>query len=71
MSLLTPEQAAEHLGVSVRTLRRWEVANRLVPQRTVGNHRRYELSDLDALVAAVRKQNKKYFVSTNEISTTL
>jgi predicted site-specific integrase-resolvase len=38
--------AANALGVSATTLRRWEAAGRLVPDRTVGGQRRYDLAAL-------------------------
>jgi putative resolvase len=38
--------AANLLGVSVTTLRRWEVEGKLVPNRTAAGHRRYDLSKL-------------------------
>ena len=39
-------KAAEILGVSTSTLRRWERDKKLVPIRTKGLQRRYELSQL-------------------------
>ena len=39
-------KAAEMLGVSTSTLRRWERDKKLVPSRTKGFQRRYELSQL-------------------------
>lgn len=39
-------EAAEVLGVSISTLRRWETEGRLVPERTAGRQRRYDLSKL-------------------------
>jgi putative resolvase len=38
--------AAKALGVSITTLRRWEVEGRLVPDRTAGRQRRYDLLKL-------------------------
>jgi putative resolvase len=38
--------AAKTLGVSTSTLRRWEAAGRLVPTRTEGRQRRYDLAAL-------------------------
>lgn len=38
--------AAKALGVSTSTLRRWEASGRLVPIRTEGNQRRYDLAAL-------------------------
>ena len=39
-------EAASALGVSITTLRRWEASGKLVPEHTVGGHRRYELAKL-------------------------
>lgn len=44
--LLTPSEAAELLGVSIRTLYRWEEAGKLSPIRTPGNQRRYPITQL-------------------------
>src|SRR6266700_433180 len=47
--LLTIQQAADLLGVSTKTLRRWETKGNLIPQRTMGNQRRYSKAELEAL----------------------
>jgi putative resolvase len=39
-------EAAKALGVSITTLRRWDAEGRLVPERTMGGHRRYDLKKL-------------------------
>src|SRR4051812_45666316 len=41
------KEAALYLGVSTKTLRRWEAKGLLTPQRTAGNQRRYLLAELD------------------------
>ncbi|MDZ8258433.1 MAG: helix-turn-helix domain-containing protein [Nostoc sp. ChiQUE01b] len=46
MSKLTISEAAKLKGVSTPTLRRWEVEGKLVPERTVNGHRRYDLAQL-------------------------
>ena len=43
----TIAKAAEILGVSPTTLRRWEASGKLIPIRTAGNQRRYSLQALD------------------------
>src|SRR5258708_4265466 len=43
---LNIQEAAKYLGVSAKTLRRWDVSNQLPTVRTIGGHRRYRLSDL-------------------------
>ncbi|TAE32663.1 MAG: IS607 family transposase [Candidatus Kapaibacterium sp.] len=44
--LLTIEEAAQQLGVSSITLRRWEKAGKITATRTQGGHRRYVLADI-------------------------
>jgi excisionase family DNA binding protein len=46
MSGLTPQEAADLLGVSTRTLLRWEEQGKITPRRTGGGHRRYDIYDL-------------------------
>lgn len=42
------KEAAEYLGVSPETLRRWDKAGILVPMRTpIGGHRIYDQEQLD------------------------
>lgn len=45
--LVSIGRASELLGVCVDTLREWDKAGRLVPVKTVGNHRRYRISDIE------------------------
>jgi len=47
--LLTIEEAAALLGVTKQTLRNWEDKGKLVPTRTVGNHRRYTRSQINTM----------------------
>ncbi|TXH00441.1 MAG: MerR family transcriptional regulator [Candidatus Moraniibacteriota bacterium] len=42
---------ATKIGISEKTLRRWEDAGRFVPARTIGNQRRYNMEDLQILDA--------------------
>jgi predicted site-specific integrase-resolvase len=39
-------EAADALGVSITTLRRWEACGKLVAEHTAGGHRRYDLARL-------------------------
>jgi len=52
--LLSIGEAAEYLGVSVDTLRRWGKKGRVEAYRSPGGHRHYDIKDLDNLF------NKKY-----------
>ncbi|MBK1986738.1 IS607 family transposase [Sphaerospermopsis aphanizomenoides BCCUSP55] len=46
MSKLTISEAAKLKGVSVSTLRRWELEGKIIPERTPNGHRRYDLAQL-------------------------
>jgi MerR family transcriptional regulator, light-induced transcriptional regulator len=54
MSLLTTGEAAERLGVTVSTVKRWVDAGEVRAERTVGGHRRIPESEVERLAAAVR-----------------
>ena len=44
--LLTPSEAAEELGISIRTLIRWDQAGKLRAVRTAGNQRRIPVEEI-------------------------
>ena len=45
-SLVTISEASNLLGVSVSTLRRWEREGKIIPERTNGKHRRYNIEQI-------------------------
>jgi putative resolvase len=47
--LLTPSEAAAELGISVKTVHRWDEAGKLRTVRTVGNQRRIPLEEISRL----------------------
>lgn len=47
--MVTPQKAAQLLGVCVSTLRRWESDGAIEARRTLGGHRRYRRADVLAL----------------------
>ena len=47
--LLSPGEAAERLGVTVKTLRRWVDLGHLAPVRTPGGHYRYRSDEIEAI----------------------
>lgn len=51
---LTVSQAAEELGVSIATVRRWSNAGHLQGTRTPGGQRRFTQEQLDAFMASLR-----------------
>src|SRR5688572_2980146 len=53
-SLLSVGDAAQYLGVSIQTLRRWDATGKLKPARhPVSKYRYYNLSDLEPLRATL------------------
>ncbi len=57
---LTIKHAADLLGVSISTLRRWEREGRLIPdERTEGNQRRYKLSSIKPELLRFDNSKKK------------
>jgi putative resolvase len=54
--LLTPSEAAAALGISIRTLYRWEEADKLHTVRTVGNQRRIPIEEVSRLCRLGRGQ---------------
>jgi excisionase family DNA binding protein len=59
--LFTIQQVADQLGVSTKTLRRWEAKGLISAQRTLGNQRRYTQEDINLL----RDKTKKPAPSSN------
>jgi excisionase family DNA binding protein len=51
---LTVGQAAKHLGVAERTLRRWAKDGRLPAYSTPGGHRRFRVADVEAFLDGAR-----------------
>ncbi len=54
----TSGQAAELLGVSVRTLRRWDKEGKLRVKYTPAGHRRFSEAEIERLRVFVRKKRK-------------
>jgi excisionase family DNA binding protein len=49
VNLVTPQEAAASIGVSVDTLRRWADEGKITVVKTPGGHRRYDLDELRRL----------------------
>src|SRR6476646_3525239 len=61
--LLSISEAAQLLGVSESTLRRWEREKRLIPsERTEGNQRRYRISSIRPELVRRNPEDKKTVV---------
>lgn len=52
--LLTAREAVTYLGISLATLNKVEKKGLLIPYRTPGGHRRYDLKMLDDYLEATR-----------------
>ena len=64
-NLIDISEAAQRLGVTMITLRRWDASGKLKSVRTFGNHRRYRLEEIEAIVNAVevvQSVQKKAFI---------
>ena len=58
--LVSIGEAAQALGVSITTLRRWEADGKLAAEHTAGGHRRYDLAKLrPELFRATETENRK------------
>ena len=55
---LTTSEAAEHLGVSLSTIRRWSDAGHLVGYRTPGGQRRFSVEQLDAFLSSLERGSR-------------
>jgi excisionase family DNA binding protein len=49
-SLLTPGEVAALFRVDPKTVTRWAASNRIASVRTPGNHRRFKVSEIIALM---------------------
>ena len=47
---ITIKEAAKLFGVSVDSIRRWSNEGKLKPIKTMGNHRRFDLAELEAIL---------------------
>ncbi len=61
-------EAAQALGVSITTLRRWEATGRLVAEHTAGGHRRYDLGKLRPEMLRAKDEAKRHTVAYARVS---
>ena len=57
--LLTAREASAYLGVSLNTLNRIEKRGLILPFRTPGGHRRYDVGMLDEYLEASRQIGRR------------
>jgi excisionase family DNA binding protein len=53
--LLTPAEVASMFRVNPKTVTRWARAGKISAIRTLGGHRRFKKSEIDALLKAVEE----------------
>jgi len=56
--LVSIGEAAQFLGVSASTLRRWEVEGKVIPTRTAAGHRRYDIAKLQPELVHAKESNR-------------
>jgi excisionase family DNA binding protein len=66
--LVSISKAAEELGVSLETLRRWEAAGKIEVERTPGGHRRYDLAKLRGLVPRPPSRSDRVTIAYARVS---
>lgn len=67
--LLDIQKASEYLNVSKETLRRWEKEEKLIPHRTSGKHRRYDIEQLKSLLNSSTLNKNNLVVCYCRVST--
>lgn len=65
---LTIKEAAKELGVAQETLRRWEAEGKIIPERTKGGHRRYDISKLRGISIRQVQATKKITIGYARVS---
>lgn len=58
--LLTPGEVARMFGVNPKTITRWASVGKLSPIRTLGGHRRYRASEVEALLASANGESTEH-----------
>jgi putative resolvase len=67
-NLIDINQAAQMLGVDITTLRYWDKTDKLKPQRTMGGHRRYLMSDIKKLQGIQIEPSSDNSESPNQVA---
>ncbi len=65
---MNPQEAAVSLGISVKTLRRWDKTGKLHVARTAGNHRRIGMAEIQRLQKQGEQAVRFGFSSLQETS---
>ncbi len=59
MELIKPKEAAQILAVSVATLRQWVKNKKISEIRTLGNHRRFKLDEINIILDGYEKHKQE------------
>ena len=70
MKKIKIKEAAEELGVSQETLRRWEAAGKIKVTRTPKGHRRYDLMELKGITSTNSSKDRLTICYARVSSTT-
>jgi len=61
--MISIQKASKMLGVTVKTLKLWDIQKRLqASYRTVGGHRRYRLSDIEEFAGKMKHKKERVAV---------
>jgi len=52
-------EAAKALGVCTKTIRRWDTAGRITCRRTIGNHRRISILEIERIIHGERNSKNR------------
>jgi predicted site-specific integrase-resolvase len=62
-------QAANMMGVSISTLRRWEHSKKFLPEfKTVGGHRRYSIVAIKTFLGKIVSDKKRKIIGYARVS---
>ena len=67
-NVLSIQEAARIIGVSTKTLRRWEDKGVLIPGRTKGGHRRYDYDNVLSFKAGKRARKKRVYTTSQSFT---
>ena len=62
-------EAADMLGMSQESLRRWETAGKIKAERTAGGHRRYDLVQLRQVMAQLSQPTQRTTIAYARVAT--
>jgi excisionase family DNA binding protein len=67
--MINMKQACEILNVTPTTLRNWEKSGKITSYKTTGNHRRYNIEDINELLGINKSKKDKLIIGYCRVST--